>query len=89
MEDRLAIIAKPGTEYMHARLLLELGCGAVRADRATLVMDAALHAYDSRRHGSRNEPFKLRDARLKEARRRHSAARNVPVDARWLVGDRR
>lgn len=87
--DRFGVAVHPGGEEFHAWLCLGLGCEGIRAYRAVMIMDSALHSYDGLRHGSRSDAMALLDACLKEARRSHKEARGIPADTRWLASARR
>lgn len=69
--EGFGISVLPEDAGMHEWLFRELGCHGVRVYRAAIVMDVALHAFDSLRHGSKGSATDSLDARLQEASRRH------------------
>lgn len=79
MGDKLGLVDLPSQEVAHRNFLSASGSSQAGALKVAIAIDAILHAYDARRHGSRLHPVSLFDARLKEARRRHAKIRAIPI----------
>lgn len=75
-EERLGCWTQPEDEAMHAWIFMKLHSQISQSMQAAVAVDVVLTAFDTKRHGSRQIPHALMDARLKELRRRHKQIRD-------------
>lgn len=73
--DRFGMRALPDKPPMTEWLFMEMGMDGTRSLRVAVVLDAALHDFDSKRNGARQSLLSLLGARSKQARFPHPRIR--------------
>lgn len=76
-EERFGWWIQPVHEAKHAWIFMKLHAQLGQSMQAVAALDAVLSAFDAKRHGSRQSPHALLDARLNELCRRHRQIREL------------